>query len=54
MEETYAKEMSAIAKQQPEQENKTPLAASYSSEHLLLEKKDFKNPKLYDILSYIA
>lgn len=44
--------MSVIAKQQPEQENKAALTAPYSSEHLLLEKKGLKNPKLYEIVMH--
>lgn len=44
--------MSVIAKQQPEQENKAALIASYSSEHLLQEKKGLKNPKLYEIVMH--
>lgn len=44
--------MSVIAKQQPEQENKAALTSSYSSEHLLQEKKVLKNPKLYEIVMH--
>lgn len=44
-EENYTKEMSAIVKHQPKRENKTSRTASYSSEHILQEKKGFKNSK---------
>lgn len=48
LEETYSKEMSVIAKQQSEQENKTSLITCSS------ENKGFNNSKLYDIFSYIS
>lgn len=45
LEETYAKEIPVMAKQQTKQENKTCLMASYSSEYLLPKIKSFKDHK---------